>query len=434
MRDLVFMAILAGLLPFAIWNPQFGVLAYVWVGLMNPHRFVWQLSNFPVALTFALATLVAMILRKRFGRFPVRTETVLILVWFCYTTITTVLAIGHEAWAQWDKVSKILLMAIVAGMLLQSRKDLTRLVAVIAGSILFFAVKGGIFSILTRGNYLVYGPAGSFISDNNDLALAELMVLPLLLYFIRQEKKGWRGLLLKGAFVLSIVGIVFSYSRGALVAFVGLTLLLAWRSRHRFRALALALIAVSALVAFAPKAWMERMHTIQTYQQDASALGRLNAWGFAWNLANSRPWGGGFRAFTPETFQHYAPNPEDYHDAHSIYFQVLGEQGYPGLLIFLSILGASLLRLQGIRVQTRGEPEWKWAHDLAEMLQCSLLAYAMAGAFLGLAYFDLYYYVIISGVLLHVVYLEERRRALVPVPEPVRAGLPSARAAAPTPA
>ena len=223
MRDLVFMAILAGLLPFAIWNPQFGVLAYVWVGLMNPHRFVWQLSNFPVALTFALATLVAMILRKRFGRFPVRTETVLILVWFCYTTITTVLAIGHEAWAQWDKVSKILLMAIVAGMLLQSRKDLTRLVAVIAGSILFFAVKGGIFSILTRGNYLVYGPAGSFISDNNDLALAELMVLPLLLYFIRQETKGWRGLLLKGAFVLSIVGIVFSYSRGALVAFVGLT-------------------------------------------------------------------------------------------------------------------------------------------------------------------------------------------------------------------
>ncbi len=434
MRDLLFMALLAGVLPFAIWNPQFGVLAYVWVGLMNPHRFVYQLSTFPVALTFAAATLLAMILRRRFGRFPVRTETILILVWFCYTTVTTILAIGHEAWAQWDKVSKILLMTVVTGMLLQSRRDLMRLVAVIAGSILFFAVKGGIFSIVTRGQYQVFGPPDSFIADNNDLALAELMVLPLLLFFIRQERIGWRKNLLKIAFVLSTFGILFSYSRGALVAFAGLTLLLAWRSRHRIRAVAIALVAVSTVLTFAPKAWMERMHTIRTYQQDASALGRLNAWGFAWNLANSRPWGGGFKSFTPENFQHYAPNPEDFHDAHSIYFQVLAEQGYPGLVIFLSILGASFLRMQKIRAQTRGKPEWKWARDLAEMLQCSLLAYAMAGTFLGLAYFDLYYYIIITGVVLDVVYLEERRRALVPVPEPVPAGLRPAAITAPTPA
>lgn len=434
MRDLVFMAVLAGCLPFALWNPQVGVLLYVWVGLMNPHHFVYKLTNFPVALTFALATLVAMVLRMRFGRFPVRTETVLILIWFCYTTATTFVAIGPEAWSYWDQFSKILLMSTVAGMLLQTRKDLNRLIVVITVSIAFFAVKGGIFSILTRGNYLVYGPALTFIADNNDLALAELMVLPLILYFIRQEQRTWRRMALMGCFVLAIIGIVFSYSRGALVALAGLTLVMAWRSRHRFRAISLALLAMSALVVFAPKAWMERMHSIGTYQQDASALGRLNAWGFAWNLATSRPIGGGFRAFTPESFLRYAPNPDDYHEAHSIYFQVLGEQGFPGLAIFLGILGSSLLSLQNIRKQTRGQPEWKWAHDLAEMLQCSLIAYSMAGAFLGRAYFDLYYFIIIAGVLLHVVYVDERRRALVPVPEPVPAGLTPATAPAPTPA
>lgn len=434
MRDLVFMAILAGCLPFALWNPQVGVLMYVWVGLMNPHQFVYKLSNFPVALTFALATLVAMVLRKRFGRFPVQTETLLILVWFCYTTVTTFVAIGPEAWKYWDQFSKILLMSTVAAMLLQTRKDLNRLIVVITVSIAFYAVKGGIFSILTRGNYLVYGPRGTFIADNNDLAIAELMVLPLILYFIRHEQRTWRRMALKVCFVLAIIGIVFSYSRGALVALAGVALVMAWRSRHRFRAISLALLAISALVVFAPKAWMERMHSIRTYQQDASALGRLNAWGFAWNLATSRPIGGGFRAFTPENFRRYAPNPDDYHEAHSIYFQVLGEQGFPGLAIFLGILGSSLLRLQRIRKQTRGQPEWKWAHDLAEMLQCSLIAYSMAGAFLGRAYFDLYYYVIIAGVLLHVVYADERRRALVPAPEPVPAGLTLATAPAPTPA
>ena len=170
------MAVLAACLPVALWNPQFGVLSYVWVGLMNPHRFVYRLSTFPVALTFALATLAAMVVRRRFGRFPVRTETVLILIWCCYTTFTTTLALNQqEAWVGWDRLSKILLMAIVASMLLQSRKDLNRLILVIVGSIGFSAVKGGIFSILTKGNYMVWGPPDSFIADNNDLALAELM-------------------------------------------------------------------------------------------------------------------------------------------------------------------------------------------------------------------------------------------------------------------
>jgi probable O-glycosylation ligase (exosortase A-associated) len=427
------MAVLAACLPGAIWNPQFGVLTYIWVGLMNPHRFVYRLSTFPVALTFGLATLAAMVLRKRFGRFPVRTETVLILVWSCYTTLTTMVALNHEAWVGWDRLSKILFMAIIASMLLQSRKDLNRLILVITGSIAFFAVKGGIFSILTKGNYLVWGPPDSFIADNNDLALAELMVLPLLLYFIRQETKGWRRLALRIAFVLSMVGIAFSYSRGALVAGAGLALVIAWRSRYRFRAITLGLIAMSLLVAFAPPAWMERMHTIKSYQEDQSALGRFNAWGFAWNLANARPIGGGFRAFTADNFTRYAPDPDNYHEAHSIYFQVLGEQGFPGLAIFLGILGASLLRLQKIRKQTRGHPEWKWAFDLSEMLQCSLIAYALAGTFLGLAYFDLYYYIIIAGVLLDVVVLEERRRVYEAVPAPVPP--PGLRpAAAPTPA
>jgi len=434
MRDYAFIALLAGLLPFALWNPQIGVLSYVWVGLMNPHRFVYKLSTFPVALTFALATLVAMVVRQRFGRFPVLAETVLILTWFCYTTITTIVGIGPEGWTYWDQFSKMLLMSTLAGMLLQTRKDLNRFVIVITASIAFFSIKGGIFSILTKGRYQVFGPPGSFITDNNDMALAGLMVLPLVLYFIRQERKSWRRMGLQIGFLLAMVGILFSYSRGALVGLAGVTLFMAWRSRHRFRAVTLAILAVSAIVVFAPKAWMERMHTIKSYQEDASALGRLNAWGFAWNLATSRPIGGGFRSFTPETFRTYAPNPDDYHEAHSIYFQVLGEQGFPGLAIFLGILASSMVRLQRIRKETRRQPEWKWTHDLAEMLQCSLLAYCLGGAFLGRAYFDLYYYIIVAGVLLQVVYVDERRRVAVPAPETVPTGLTRAPAPAATPA
>ncbi len=427
------MVVIFGCVPFALASPEFGILAYVWVGLMNPHSYVYRLSHFPVALTLAVATVAGMVIRGRFGRFPVRAETVLLLTFFCYTTVTTMFALGTEAWVAWDQFGKMLLMSVIAAMLLQTRQRLNQLVFTIMASIAFFGLKGGFFSLITKGNYMVYGPATSFIGGNNELALAELMILPLVLYFIRQEKRGWRRLALWVTFALTTISIIFSYSRGALVAFGGLAMVMAWRSRYRFRALSAAAVAATLVILFVPKAWTERMATIGTYQKDPSALGRINAWYFACNVATERLVGGGFRTtFTPDMFLRYAPDPTDYHDAHSIYFETMGEHGFPGLAIFLGIMAASFLRLQKLRKDTKGQPEWKWVKDLAEMLQCSIAAYALAGAFLGLAYFDLYYYIVVAGVILHVVYVEEKRKAPALAPEPV----PPAwgRAPAPRPA
>jgi len=420
------MAVILPLLPVSLFNPYFGILAYVWVGLMNPHRFVYRLSNFPVALAFAAATLAGMVITRKFGKWPGRAETYLILIWFLYTTVTTMVALSPLAWAYWDQLAKILLMTVVLGMLSQERKRLDNLILVIVGSIAFFGLKGGIFSILTRGNYMVFGPPGSFIEGNNELALAELMVMPLIIYLIRQEKNRWRRRGLVVLFLLNAISVVFSYSRGDLLALFGIIMLLSWRSKYRARAIAAGVVACALLVAFAPKAWTDRMHTIETYKQDPSALGRINAWRFAWNLANDRPIGGGFRVFTREMFVKYAPDPYDYHEAHSIYFQTLGEQGFPGLAIFLTILGTSALRMQGIRKRTKGKPEFKWVRDMAEMIQCSILAYAMAGAFLGLAYFDLIYYIVMAGVVLDIVYMAQKRKAAegVAEPEPVLAPRP----------
>ena len=134
-----------------------------------------------------------------------------------------------------------------------------------------------------------------------------------------------------------------------------------------------------------PDHWFERMGSIQTFDQDMSAMGRINAWWFAWNLAQDHPiTGGGFRTFTPELFQIYAPDPNHFVDAHSIYFEVLGEQGFVGLLLFL-ILGLSALYTGGWIVRrTKRDPELRWARDLAAMLQVSLVGYAAGGLFLGL--------------------------------------------------
>jgi probable O-glycosylation ligase (exosortase A-associated) len=171
------------------------------------------------------------------------------------------------------------------------------------------------------------------------------------------------------------------------------------------------------------------MFSIEQYRTDPSALGRINAWHVAVNVAKSHLFGGGFRTFTKEVFLVYAPNPTDVHDAHSIYFEVLGEQGFPGLLIFLAILLTTLWRLERLRRRWPKDSTRRWIRDLAEMLQFGLLGYMFGGAFLGLAYFDLPYYLVVSSILLE--FIAERQPATVAVPAAAKPERPRALGTAP---
>jgi O-antigen ligase len=94
------------------------------------------------------------------------------------------------------------------------------------------------------------------------------------------------------------------------------------------------------------------------------------------------------------------PNASKPHSAHSVYFEVLGEHGFVGLLIFLSLGYVTWQTFGAVRKQAAGKEHLQWASDLASMGQVSLLAYFSAGAFLNLAFFDLYYLVVALAVLL----------------------------------
>jgi probable O-glycosylation ligase (exosortase A-associated) len=142
-----------------------------------------------------------------------------------------------------------------------------------------------------------------------------------------------------------------------------------------------------------PDRWSTRMNTISTYDQDSSAMGRINAWHAAFNLANDRPFlGGGYEYSSIKTFAKYAPNPVDLHSAHSAYFQVLGEHGYIGLLLFLSIGVSAWLTARRIIAGVGGRQEHQWAASLARALQVSAVGYAVGGVFLDVGYWDLIYY------------------------------------------
>jgi len=193
-----------------------------------------------------------------------------------------------------------------------------------------------------------------------------------------------------------------SYSRGGLLAIGAMCSFLWLKSRNKLAVGAALLAAAPALLLFMPEEWTARMDTINDYQSDASAQGRLNAWSMAWHLACDRIFGGGFEIYEPSVFARYAPDPLDVHAAHSIYFQVLGEHGFIGLALYL-LMGALTWRLAA-RIVALAAPvqELRWASDLATMIQVSLVGFAVGGAFLSLVYYDLPYYLMCALVATYV--------------------------------
>ena len=401
MRDIVVTLVIFGTLPFILWRPHIGVLVWTWIGFMNPHRLTWSFAyDMPFAMIVALVTLVSLLMSREPKKIPWARESIVLLIFLSWILLTTMQAMyPWLAWPHFNQIWKIQLMVFVTLMLMQSKERINQLVWVIAMSIGFYGVKGGIFTIVNGGVYHVKGPEGSFIGGDNEMGLALIMTIPLLRYLQLTTRSMWVRSFLAVAMVLCAAATVGSQSRGALVGIVAMGTFLWLKSRNKVFTAALGVVAIGPVLSVMPQQWYDRMATIQTYDQDQSAMGRINAWKMAFNMAKDRPLGGGLESFQDYSFALYAPNPDDVHASHSIYFEVLGEHGFVGLGLFL-MLGLMTWRTASWLIgRARRDREKRWAADLAAMVQVSLVGYASAGAFLGLAYFD-YYYTLIALVVL----------------------------------
>ena len=275
-------------------------------------------------------------------------------------------------------------------------------------SIAFYGVKGGIFTIVHGGAFHVRGPDGTFIGNDNEMGLALIMTIPLLRYLQLIARRAWLNQGLIVVMLLCALAAIGSQSRGALVGLVAMGAFLWMKSRNKIVTALLGFVAAALIFTVMPEQWFARMSSIQNYEQDASAMGRINAWTMAFNLAMDRPLGAGFESFRSHMFRLYAPNPGQVNDSHSIYFQMLGHHGFVGLAIFL-ILGLMTWRTASWVIRhARGSPAHRWAADLCAMVQVSMVGYAAAGAFLGVAYFDLYYALITVVVLTKIVLISEQ--------------------------
>ena len=401
MRDLLILAIVFVGALIALRRPWIGILLWTWLSIMNPHRYAWGIAyEAPVAAIAAISVLIGFLFTKE-RQSPFQGAPVVWLALLtCWVTLSWLMGMDVLGdYEQWSKVIKIYFMTFIAISLLFTKHHIMAFAWITAGSLAMLGAKGGVFTILTGGNYRVWGPAGSFIGDNNHMALALITSIPLLRFLQLQlsSNLGWK--VMWGVMLLCPAAAIGSHSRGGFLAIIAMTAMLWWRSERKAGIGMVILLCAFVALPLMPEQWWERMYSIQNYDQDASSIGRLNGWHVAWEVAKHHFFGGGMSYQHQLFFDLYGLYNRDVIAAHSIYFQVLGNHGFIGLFVYMALWIATYRTASWLRKNASKNPATKWTSDLGAMVQVALVGYAVGGAFLSMPYFDLPYNMMVLVVL-----------------------------------
>jgi putative inorganic carbon (hco3(-)) transporter len=427
-RDYIVVGIILCAAPVCLFYPYFGVLMWSWIAYFNPHRYAWGFAtSFPVALVIAVPTLVGAVFTKQGNRTLLTRETLLLLFFWTWTGVTFMNAHYEPLFAdhledasfRMIEFSKMMVMTVLTIYLVSSKTKLKYLLIVTAFSFGLLALKGTIFGILTGGQFRVWGPPNSFVADNNDFGLALNMSVPMLFFLARDEENRKLKIIFRVTFFCCAAAVLLTYSRGALLGLTAIMATLALKSRHKLLSAFLILMAIFLVISFAPTAWMARMQAFLGGTLDASAQERLTSWAFAWNLAKHYPiTGAGFECFTPNLFAMYSlRDPRTWlagHTSsgpHSIYFQVMAEQGFVGLAAFLGLMVSCIMSARRLRKRVARNLSLGWMVSYSNIVEVSIIGYMVSGAFLGRAYFDLFWQIVGILITLKILYKQEARAA-----------------------
>lgn len=380
--------------PLILRAPQIGIIAWIWVTLLNPQREVYGFLsgfnfNFYITMLTALGWLVSR--EKKIVPFnPLAGLLILFGIWACVTTYFALQPSYSQVILERTLKSIVLTIAIIT--LANRKARIQSVVWILVIALGYYAVKGGGFVLLTGGSHHVYGPANTMIEDNNALGLALVMLLPLLNYLRVTSTVRLTSTAAMAAMGLTLVAIVGTYSRGALLSLAACGVAYAIKSRSGFIPLLLGGMLAISLPSLVPSGWFDRMSTIQSYNEDASFEGRIAAWKTSMEIVRQRPLtGGGFSStdldWVVRSF-HVPGSLEAGKAAHSIYFEVLGDTGIIGLMLYLLLVASAWFNASYVLSVTRGQPDLDWANKLARMIQISMVGYMIGGAALSMAYYD----------------------------------------------
>jgi len=449
-HDLAFVGFLVALFGLAFRRPFLFILAYVYIDIVSPQRLTYFLLNsVPISLIAVAAAVLswALVDRKEDSRLAPRQVLMVLLLGWCAIT-TTRADFPAEALDKWDWVWKALIFAAFLPLTLRTRLRIEALLTFMILAASSIIIVGGIKTAAGGGGY---GSLDLMVTNNSGLyegstiSTVAIAIIPTILWLSKYGtifKRDWKVKLFCYALVFACLLIPVGTSTRTGLLCIGLCAVLMLRDAKR-KFLYIGIVAAMGLIAvpFLPKSFTDRMSTIETYQQDESAATRVAVWKWTWEYVKQHPLGGGFEMYRQNSIRYNIVKKDGVADNakldttlttdrarayHSAYFEMLGEQGWPGFILWLAIAFAGLFRMEVIRRRYRNAPpEQAWISPLATALQSGQLLYMLGACFIAVA-FQPFIFMLVGAQIGLDTYLKRKRaeasfrpmRSPRPLPEP----------------
>jgi putative inorganic carbon (HCO3(-)) transporter len=448
MRDLYILLVYCSFFVFGAMAPFIFTIGYMWVDVFYPQFMTHYLTTVPVSMIMAVAAIGGYLMLDRKAPPRVSAFTLLSVIFALWCTLSLSWAeVPTAAWAKWDWAFKSVMFAAFLPYLIRSRVQIETFLQVFLFAMTLHMLPLGVKNLLSGSSY---GRSLGIINENilllesSTLAAASVAMIPIALY-LRKHNTLLPKSKFTDAMYVALVGVAIlcaigTFARTAVIGFIVVGLFMWVQSRRKILFTVCALAMVVGFGYTVSKSWTERIDTTTHYNQDDSALGRILVWKWTLGYAMHNPFGGAFNSFYIDVIEFPAEGGEPpviIHGKafHNIYMEVLGEQGFPGLAMYIAIQAIVLGYLRRIRRRTRDKPYMLWCHDLAGTLMVSLVTLLACGNFVGIGYQSTIWYALsLPACLLGYVTQVERleaRTAADPRMAPARrqAGLPIARPA-----
>ena len=422
MRDLFFLAYLVGLLALGFRRPFLFVLAYAYVDIVSPQQLSYFLLNrVPLSLIVAGLAVAGWLVaddKKKLAFTPRQFLMVALLIYAGFTTFHADFPV--EAAAKWSWVWKSMIWAVFLPLTLRTRLRVEAYLLFMTLSLSAIVIVGGIKTIISGGGYgelNLMVDSNSGLYEGSTISTLAVAMIPVILWLLRFGTIFPRGLgpgqATPGRLMVRLfaAGLIFAcllipvgtVARTGVICIGVVALLLIRDVKHRFLYFILIGAAGLAAIPLLPNTFSSRMETISGYEGDSSATARLAVWSWTWNYVQEHPLGGGFDAFRGNRLQvtttatsggagavqtvDQTVQIDEGRAYHSAYFEMLGEQGFPGLAMFLVLHLTGLVRMEVLRRRYRksGEDD-DWIAPLATALQSAQIVYLVGAAFVGIAY------------------------------------------------
>lgn len=431
MRSAFLTTITCYLLFLGFSFPFIAALAYIWIDIVKPQELAYSvITGLPLGLIAALLTALSYLINNK-EKLPKFGAVMALLCFFAaWITLTTWLADPRIlSWDKWDWAFKVVVFTVFIPFIFQSRTHIECLILAIIFSVSTIAFSAGVKTALGSGGYGVLAIMGSNntgLSEGSTLATVGVMTLPLIHFVYRHSivfahTRYFKPIILAIACTIALA-VIGTNARTGLIT--GLLLLVIYVLRSKRKLLWILLILAAAGIAsmkdLSNTAWGNRMSTINSYEKESSALGRIRVWQWTLGFVAENPLGGGFDAFKLNRIAAVKEDGNVYYDPgvvrgkafHNIFFEVLGEQGIVGFATYITVILLTFVGLANIRKQCRDRSELAWASDLALRLRDALAILLTGGMFIGIAYQSYIFYLIAMSVVLSQLIVKDKQAVL----------------------